>query len=62
MFKNTVQIATITTTGINSMKGGSSIIGNIPENGIYNVSTKESEIDNVFMVCMSIARAIFYED
>ncbi|MCQ2409412.1 MAG: DUF3592 domain-containing protein [Clostridia bacterium] len=62
VYKNTVQIATITTADVNAMKGSSYFFGNIPVNGIYNVSTKESETENVFMVCMSIARAIFYED
>lgn len=56
-----VDVAKIKTIGTNAITKKDYKLGNIPLNGCYEVTCKESDLDMIFMVCMSIARAIFYE-
>ena len=57
-----VSVAKIETTGTNTLRGKDSIIGKLPVNGLFNVECGSSELDGVFMTCLSISRAIFYEN
>lgn len=64
VYHNGVKVADIETSGTNLYddEESRSFIGKLPVNGLYRVNCKESELDNVFMTCFSIARAIFYEN
>lgn len=57
-----VEVAYIKTVGTNALRGKNNPIGNLPVNGLYSVKCRTSDLDMVFMVCVSIARAIFYEN
>lgn len=59
-----VSVAYIETAGTNIMRGEEqqSRIGDLPVNGFFRVQCRNSDIDDVFMVCVSIAKAIFYEN
>lgn len=56
------EVAYIKTEGTNAVRDKESLIGKLPVNGIYSVKCRRSDIDMIFMVCMSIARAVFYEN
>lgn len=56
------EVAYIKTVGTNAIRDKESLIGKMPVNGIFSVKCRRSDIDMVFMVCVSIARAIFYEN
>ena len=57
-----VDVAYIKTEGTNALRGKDSLIGKLPVNGLYSVRCRQSDLDMIFMVCVSIARAIFYEN
>lgn len=55
-----VPVAHVETAGTNAMRGGTSKIGNLPVNGIFNVTCRESDLDGVFLTCFAIARVDIY--
>ena len=57
-----VENAYIKTEGTNALRNKDSLIGKIPVNGLFSVRCRKSDVDMIFMVCVSIARAIFYEN
>ena len=57
-----VEVAYIKTEGTNVVRGKDSLLGKLPVNGIFSVKCRQSDIDMIFMVCVSIARAVFYEN
>lgn len=55
------QVAYLKTVGTNAVTKKNYAVGEMPVNGIYEVTCRDSDLDMIFMVCMSVARAIFYE-
>lgn len=55
-----IPVAYLRTAGTNAMTGKNYAVGKVPVNGIYEVNCRESELDMIFLVCMSIARAVFF--
>lgn len=57
-----VETAYIETTGTNLHEDDKKPLGNLPINGYFRIDCRESELNDIFMVAFSIARAIFYEN
>lgn len=53
---NGMEAGTITTAGVNAMKGTDSLGGNIPAQGIYRITCEEEDIPGFFMMCFAITR------
>lgn len=57
-----VETAFIETTGMNLHEDDKKPLGNLPVNGYFRIDCRDSELNDIFMVAFSIARAIFYEN
>ncbi len=57
-----VETAYIETSGVNLHGDENKPLGNLPINGYFRIDCRESELNDIFMVAFSIARAIFYEN
>lgn len=58
-----VPVAYIETSGTNVFgEEGKSRLADIPANGYFRVDCREKDLDDIFLICMSITRAICYND
>lgn len=56
-----VKVAHVETGGTNDVREKDNPIGKLPVNGIFRVNCRESDVEELFMVCFCISRAIFYD-